>query len=184
MLRSERNQVIISLNLITKYVPGQQPKTGLGTLDVSVSHATFGDTFSHSIGGLVRLPTVTNGVTSNDTELRGLYGLRWTAERSSLTVQNMIAQSVIVPPGSSWTSYDDVQVAPAPYVGRQTFAILYDGRCFFTRGGLYASTVGPNVVAELWPGAKLNVYDTFGIGTSGQTSLWHYRFQAALSAKF
>jgi hypothetical protein len=177
------NQFNINIPLVTSYAATRPPKTGLGNITLFVSHADLGEGYSHSIGGELWLPTATNGVRSNDTQLRPMYGIRWSGRRNSFTLDNTFAQSIIVPPGTSWTSYYDFKMAAAPYAGSGTFAVYYEGRFLFTLGGTYASAIGPNIVTKLWPGATLNAYDIWGIGASGQTNLWRYRCQFNLTQR-
>jgi hypothetical protein len=183
--RRHHTQFNINIPITTSYAPTRLPKTGLGNISLLVNHAHLGEGSSQSVGVELWLPTATNGVRSNDTELRPMYGLRWTGRRSnfSFTLDNTFAQSIIVPPGSTWTSYYDFRMAAAPYAGNGTFAVLYEGRFLFTLGGTYASAIGPNVVAKLWPGATLNAYDIWGIGASGQTNLWRYKAQFTLTQR-
>jgi hypothetical protein len=175
-------QYNINIPLTTSYAATRPPKTGLGNISFLVSHIDLGEGYSHSEGLELRLPTATNGVRSNDTQLRPMYGLRWTGKRKNLsfTLDNTFAQSIIVPPGSTWTSYYDFKMAAAPYAGKGAFAVLYEGRFLFTLGGTYASAIGPDVVTKLWPGATLTSYDIWGIGASGQTNLWRYKAQLNL----
>jgi hypothetical protein len=177
--KRHHTQYNLNIPITTSYAPTRPPKTGLGNIALSVSHVDLGEGYSHSEGVELWLPTATNGVRSNDTQLRPLYGLRWTGRRNnfSFTLDNTFAQSIIVPPGSTWTSYYDFRMAATPHAGHGTFAVLYEGRFLFTLGGTYASAIGPNVVANLWQGATLNAYDIWGIGASGQTNLWRYKAQ-------
>jgi hypothetical protein len=183
--RRHHTQFNINIPLVTSYAATRPPKTGLGNISLYVGHVDLGEGYSHTLAGELRLPTVTNGVSSNDTQVRTMYGLRWTGRHAnfSYTLDNTFAQSIIVPPGSTWTSYYDFKMAAAPYAGNGTFAVFYEGRFLFTLGGTYASAIGPNVVAKLWPGATLNAYDIWGIGTSGQTNLWRYKCQFNLTQK-
>lgn len=176
-------QFNLNIPLVTSYAATRPPKTGLGNITIYVGHVLLGTGYSHTLAGELWLPTVTNGVRSNDTQLRPMYGIRWSGKRNSFTLDNTFAQSVIVPPGSTWTSYYDFRMAAAPYAGHGTFAVFYEGRFLFTLGGTYASAIGPNVVTKLWPGATLNAYDIWGIGASGQTNLWRYKTQFNLTQR-
>jgi len=183
--KRHHTQYNINIPILTSYAPTRPPKTGLGNISLMISHIDLGEGYSHSAGVELWLPTATNGVRSNDTQLRPLYGLRWTGRRShfSFTLDNTFAQSIIVPPGSTWTSYYDFRMAATPYAGNGTFSVFYEGRFLFTQGGTYASAIGPNVGAKLWPGATLNAYDIWGIGASGQTNLWRYKCLVNVTAK-
>jgi hypothetical protein len=180
--KRHHTQYNVNIPITTSYAPTRPPKTGLGNVALSVNHVDLGEGYSHSEGVELWLPTATNGVRSNDTQLRPMYGLRWTGRRHnfSFTLDNTFAQSIIVPPGSTWTSYYDFRMAATPHAGHGTFAVLYEGRFLFTLGGTYASAIGPNAIANLWSGATLNAYDIWGIGASGQTNLWRYKAQLNL----
>jgi hypothetical protein len=183
--KRHHTQYNINIPIVTSYAATRPPMTGLGNISLYVAHVDLGENYSHTLAGELRLPTATNGVSSNDTQLRPMYGLRWSGPRGnfSFTLDNTFAQSIIVPPGSTWTSYYDFKMAAAPRVGNGTFAAFYQGRFIFTKGGAYASAIGPNVVTKLWPAATLNAYDIWGIGTSGQTNLWRYKLQLNLTVK-
>jgi hypothetical protein len=176
-------QYNINIPIVTRYAATGPPMTGLGNVSLYAAHVDLGEGYSHTLAGELRLPTATNGVSSNDTQLRPMYGIRWSGPRASFTLDNTFAQSIVVPPGSTWTSYYDFKMAAAPLVSHGTFAAFYQGRFIFTKGGTYASAIGPNVVAKLWPAATLNAYDIWGIGASGQTNLWRYKLQLNLTVK-
>lgn len=181
--KKHHNEYSINIPLVTKYTDNKPPKTGLAQIFLYAAHVNTSEKFDHSVAAELYLPTVTNNANSNDTEVRALYGLRWIDRPASLTMQNTFAQSVSVPPGSSWTSYYDLKLAAAPHVGRGTFAVFYESRVLFTQGGTYTSAVGPNIVTALWKGATLNAFDIWGIGANGQTNLWRYRVQANFSQR-
>jgi hypothetical protein len=183
--KRHHNQYNINIPITTGYSSTGPPKTGLGNISLAFTHIDLGEGYSHTEGVELWLPTATNGVRSNDTQLRPLYGLRWIGRRHnfSFTLDNTFAQSIIVPPGSTWTSYYDFRMAAVPYAGKGTFAVFYEGRFLFTLGGTYASAIGPNITAKLWPGATLNAYDIWGIGASGQTNLWRYKAQFNLTQR-
>ena len=181
--RKSNTEYGIHIPLITNYPVNAPPTSGLGKIIVYAIHGIGGRDMSHSIGFELWLPTVANHVQSDDTQMRLLYGARWGAQHGSVTSGFTFAQSVIVPPGSRWNSFADEKLALAPHAAHGTFAVFYEGRSIFNQGGTYASAIGPNLITTIGPRAALNAYETWGIGNSGQTNLWHYKIQATASMR-
>ncbi len=181
---SKRRSIKIYLPLVTSFAAMRAPKSGLGSIALVYIDGVKGQAFDHALVGELWLPTVTNGVKSDDMQVRPHYDVRWRWNSGGLSLENRFAQSVIVPPGSSWTSYYDLSATPYVLTPRSgAVALLYEARVNFARGGIFVSAIGPSITANIGRATTLSAFDIWGIGGNGQANLWRYRVQAQVSAK-
>jgi hypothetical protein len=181
---SKRRSVKIYLPFVTSFAATRAPKSGLGNIAFVYTDSVKGEAFDHALVGELWLPTVTNGVKSDDTQLRPHYDVRWRWSSGGLSLENRFAQSVIVPPGSSWTSFYDLRATPYVSTARSgAVALLYEARVNLARGGIFVSAIGPSVSANIGKATTLSAFDIWGIGGNGQANLWRYRVQAQINAK-
>lgn len=181
---SKRRSMKIYLPLVTSFAATRAPKSGLGNIAFVYTDSVKGQAFDHALVGELWLPTVTNGVKSDDTQVRPHYDVRWRWSNSGLSLENRFAQSVIVPPGSSWTSFYDLRATPYVSTARSgAVALLYEARVNFALGGIFVSAIGPSITANIGRATTLSAFDIWGIGGNGQANLWRYRVQAQVNAK-
>lgn len=182
-------QLQIRLPFITRYPiapnpysPNADPFSGLGNAELRYSYNVVSKTLDHSLTAGVAFPTETNGVQSNDTELKFLYATRWKWTAASLAYSNEYDQTVIRPPGARSTSFyegklslPDVAFIDSPAARGIKISAIYNFRVLFNRGGIYQSAIG-GVINGNVNDVALNLVDTWGIGAHG---LWKYRFESS-----
>jgi hypothetical protein len=175
----------IRIPFLTKYPLMGNPYSGLGNIELSYSYNVPGSDFDHSLQARLSLPTAANNVSSNDTQLKGFYTTKWKFKGGSFIYTNEYDQSIIVPPGSSWTSYyEGLLVGPntAFNIARGIkFAGVYDFRILMDTNGLYKQAAGGQIFGN-FNDVAVSVTDTWG-GTS-VNALWKYQFEFNATAKF
>ncbi|HME82420.1 MAG TPA: hypothetical protein VKF82_10115 [Candidatus Eremiobacteraceae bacterium] len=176
-------QLSVNVPLVTSYQSGLAPKSGLGNVSIVYAFPRVGRRSDHTLSAEIELPTVTNDVKSNDTQLRPHYDFRLYSERGGVLLQNTFVQSISVPPGSSWSSYYDLKAQP--YVESKTsgsLSLFYEARVNLALGGVYVSALGPSVVGRIGRRFSVSAFDIWGLGANSQNLLWRYKVQALLSA--
>ncbi len=176
-------QLNVNIPLVTSYSAGRAPQSGLGNIGIVFAFPRAGPHSDRTFSAELVLPTVTNNVKSDDTQLRPHYDFRLYSDRGGLLLQNTFVQSVIVPPGSTWSSYYDLKALP--YVDAKTsgsVSLFYEARVNFALGGVYVSALGPSVVGRLGRRFSVSAFDIWGLGANSQNLLWRYKVQALLSA--
>lgn len=125
-----------------------------------------------------------NAVQSLDTELKGFYNLKWKFPGASIAYTNEYDQTVIHPPGSSWTSYYEGKLTLPEYhfkhIRGLKFSAIYNFRVLFDTGGIYKSAAGGTLFGNIQNLALL-IIDTWGIGSNG---LWKFKLEANATVKF
>jgi len=177
-------QLSVNIPWVTSYSPGRAPQSGLGNVSIMYALPRTGSHSDRTIAAEIVLPTVTNNVKSNDTQLSPHYDFRLYTARGGVLLQNTFVQSIIVPPGSSWSSYYDLKAQP--YVDTKTsgsVSLFYEGRINLALGGVYVSSLGPSLVARLGRRFTLTAFDIWGLGANSQNLLWRYKVQGLLSAR-
>lgn len=194
-LRYDRNlwdtcaQLQIRLPFITKYPtepnsysPNTNPYSGFGNAELRYSYNETSPTFNHSLQVGAAFPTESNGVESNDTQLKFFYNVKWKWKGGSVAYVNEYDQTVIRPPGASETSYyegqltlPDVSFVDSPAWSGLKFSTVYTFRTFFNQGGIYKSALGGTFYGNI-NDVALNVVDSWGIGGNG---LWKYKVEAS-----
>jgi len=181
-LWNKNAQIRIRIPEWTSYPNSGPAFSGLGSIELGYSYSVSNPTFDHYLEGRVALPTVGYGVQSNDTELKAFYGPKWKWRGGSASFVSEYDQTIIKPPGSSWTSYYDgtLTVPSVPIFPGVKLAAIYEGRFVFSSGGIYKSVAGGTLFGSI-KNVALSVIDTWGIGANG---LWRYRFEANATARF
>ena len=111
-LWNDNAQLRIRIPIITKWSQTAPTLSGLGNIELGYSYAVSSKIFDHYLELRVSTPTAANNASSNDTELKGFYNLKWRSPGFNVSYSNEYDQTIIKPPGSTWTSY---------YEGKLTF---------------------------------------------------------------
>jgi hypothetical protein len=177
--------VQIRIPIITKYPTMGNPFSGLGNIELGYSYNVASPTFNHSLEFRGSFATATNNVSSNDTQLKGFYTTKWKWKGGALIYANEYDQSIIVPPGSSWTSYYEGKLTVPEYAFRNLkglkFNAFYNFRELFDSGGKFKDALGGTLFGNLG-NVALSATDSWGLG-SGSTALWRYKFEFNLTAR-
>ena len=177
--------VQIRIPIITKYPTMGNPFSGLGNIELGYSYNVASPTFNHSLEFRGSFATATNNVSSNDTQLKGFYTTKWKWKGGALIYANEYDQSIIVPPGSSWTSYYEGKLTVPEYAFRNLkglkFNAFYNFRELFDSGGKFKDALGGTLFGNLG-NVALSATDSWGLG-SGSTALWKYKFEFNLTAR-
>lgn len=168
----------------------EHPKTGrayggMGNISLGYSYVVPGPDFDHSLEARVALPTAVNGVKSNDTELKGLYALKWRLHPGAVSYINEFDQTIVRPPGANWTSYYDGKLAAGEFGLVRAFkgSAFYESRFVFSAGGVYRSAAGVNLFGKLGKAVAFSATGSWGVGTPGQTGLWKYKYEMNVTAR-
>jgi hypothetical protein len=187
-------QLQIRLPLVTVYpttnvahTTTANPISAFGNAELRYSYRVDTPTFVHAIGIGVEFPTAGGGVQSIDTELKFLYATKWKWKSGSVAYASEYDQTVVLPPGSRYTSYyqgtltlpNYAFVDSAAWKGLKISGI-YEYRVLSNEGGIVDSAVGGILNGDL-NDVALNVIDTWGTGSHG---LWRYKFEATAAARF
>jgi len=199
-LRYDRNlwntcaQLQIRLPWITKYPtapvvpysPDANPYSGFGNAELRYMYSVAAPTFDHTLTAGVAFPTESNGVESIDTQLKLFYVCKWKWSGGALASTNEYDQTVIRPPGASYTSYYEQEMTvpyysfvDSPAWNGLKISASYTGRIFFN-GGPFKSAVG-GIINGTINDVALSLRDTWGVGTNG---LWKYKVEGNLTARF
>lgn len=184
-LRNNNAQIKARFPILTKFPVSGAPFSGFGNFELGYSYSAKGPAFAHVLEIRGAFPTEGNHVESPDTQIKGFYNLKWTHPGWAINYSNEYDQTVIKPPGASWTSYYEGKLtlpdyAPIHAHPRFKIAAIYNFRVLFDSGGIFKSAAG----ATLFGGFNdlaLSIIDTWGIGEHG---LWRYKFEANFSARF
>ncbi len=186
-------QLQVRLPFMTKYPAaspssssGETPYSGFGNAELRYYYGNVAPTFDHSIEVGAAFPTETNGVVSNDTQLKFFYNLKWKWDGGSVAYSNEYDQTVIRPPGAGDTSYyEGLLTLPAwsfadsPAWRGLKLSAIYDYRVLFSDNDLYQSAVG-GIMSGTVNDFAINVTDSWGIGPYG---LWKYRVEATAAVR-
>jgi hypothetical protein len=178
-------QLRIRIPLVTRYPLAGNPRSGLGKIELGYSYNVTSPAFDHSLEFRVALPTESNHVTNDSTQLKAFYVTKWKWTGGSIAYSNELDQTVIKPPGSSWTSYYEGKLALPDYAfvhalrGLKVSA-LYIYRVLFGEGSEVRDAAGGTLYGNL-NAVALSVTDTWGLGGH---PLWRYRFEANATASF
>ena len=177
------SQIHLRVPFITNYPLVGNPTTGLGNLELGYSYNVTAPTFDHSLEIRGVFATAANGVQSLDTQLKGFYNLKWKWSAGSVAYTNEYDQTVIHPPGSTWTSYYEGKLSLPEYAFQNIrglkFSAIYNFRVLFDTGGIYKSAAGGTLFGNI-KNVALLIIDTWGIGPN---SLWKYKFEFNVTAK-
>lgn len=194
-LRYDRNlwdtcaQLQIRLPFITRYPtepnaysPNANPYTGFGNAELRYSYSVASTNFDHALEAGVAFPTATDGVESLETVLKFFYTTKWKWSGGSIAYTNEYDQTVIQPPGASYTSYyegkltlPNVSFIDSPALRGVKFSAIYNYRVLFNDHGIVQDAVG-GIVSGNAGDVGLLVIDSWGIGRYG---LWKYKVEAS-----
>lgn len=184
-LWNSNSQVRLRVPFITNYPLVGNPNSGLGNMELGYSYNVTSPAFDHSLEIRGAFPTsVSNTVQSRDTQLKGFYNLKWKFNGGSIAYTNEYDQTIIHPPGSSWTSYYEGKLTLPEYAFKHVkglkFSAIYNFRFLFDSGGIYKSAAGGTLFGNIHNVALL-IIDTWGVSTNG---LWKYKLEFNATAKF
>ena len=182
-LWNDNAQLRIRIPIITKFSATGPTISGLGNIELGYSYGVTSKTLDHYLEARISTATAANGASSNDTELKGFYNLKWKMNGFNVAYSNEYDQTIIKPPGSSWASYyegkltfPDVAVMPG-----LKFSTFYNYRVLFDTGGIFKEAIGGTIFGNL-NDVAVSITDSWGIG--GLSALWHYKLEANLTARF
>jgi hypothetical protein len=181
-LGSDCAQIRLRVPVITKWPVLGNPYSGLGNLELGYGYYWSSKTFSYSLEFRVAAPTNANNVDNHDTELKGFYTTQWKWPSWALTYYNEYDQSIIKPPGSTWTSYYEGKLTIPDYKFAKRFKIsaFWNYRILFDTGGIFKDALGTTIFGGYnW--LALSFTDSWGLGAN---ALWKYKFEANATAKF
>jgi hypothetical protein len=177
----------IRIPIITKYPTTGNPYSGLGNIELGYSYNVASKTFDHSLQARIALPTEDNNVDSYDTQLKFFYDVKWKFNGLSVAYSNEYDQSIIRPPGTSYTSYYEGKLTlpgysfvDAPGWRSLKLSAIYNYRFVFNKGGIFQPAAGFIMFGNL-NDVALNVIDTWGMG---EHALWKYQIEATAVARF
>jgi len=182
-LRNDNAVIRIRIPYWTQYPLAGNPYSGLGNIELGYSYNVAAKPFDHSLEFRVAFPTTTNHVVSNDTQIKGFYTTKWKYTDWSVIYVNEYDQSIIVPPGASWTSYYEGKLDIPNYkvTPGLTVAAIYNFRVLFdTAGTPFKPAIGGTVFGNLGPVA-ISLTDTWGYGPN---ALWKYKPEINVTGKF
>lgn len=172
---------------VTPYSPNANPYSGFGNAELRYIYAVTAKTFDHSLVVGAAFPTQSNGVESIDTQLKFFYNVKWKWNGGAIASTNEYDQSVIRPPGASYTSlYEQELTLPywsfvdSPNWKGLKLSATYTSRVYFNDGSIYKSAVGYMFNGSI-NDVGLSLRNTWGIGANG---LWKYKVEANASARF
>jgi hypothetical protein len=187
-------QIQIRLPFITKYPtspvlpysPDANPYSGFGNAELRYIYAVTAKTFDHSLVAGIALPTQSNGVDSIDTQLKFFYNVKWKWDGGAIASTNEYDQTIIRPPGASYTSYYEQELTlpywsfiDSPSLKGLKLSATYTGRVLFNDGSTYKSAIGYMVNGSIGNVAMF-LRNTWGIGANG---VWKYKVEANASAR-
>jgi hypothetical protein len=178
-------QMRIRIPFITKYPAIGNPYAGLGNMELGYGYYVKGSPLDHSLEARLAFPTEVNNVDSIDWILKGFYTTKWKWTGGAVSYVNEYDQTIIRPPGASYTSYYEGKLSLPDYVlipgaNDMKFSAIYNYRVLFDSGGILKSAVG----GTIFGGANdvaVSITDTWGLGEHG---LWRYKFEANLTVRF
>lgn len=186
-LWTDNAQIKLRLPSYTVFPLTGNPYSGYGNTELGYWYGIKGDTLDHSLEIRAAFPTATNGVQSLDTQLKGFYNLKWKLGNGlAINYLNEYDQTIIKPPGASWTSYYEGDLTlpywafAEGYPGLKLSAFYYY-RVLFDSGAAFKDALGVNLAGSM-KDVSLTLTDTWGLG--GGSKLWLYKFEANLSARF
>lgn len=183
-LRNKNAQLRIRIPVFTKHPEAGTPFAGLGNIELGYSYSVKAPAFNHSLEIRSAFASESNGVQSQDTELKGFYTVKWKWPGGAVSYINEFDQTIVKPPGAEWTSYYEGKLTLPDYAFRALpglkVSAVYNFRVLFDTGGIYKPAAGATLFGNLNQVA-LSVIDTWGIGKNG---LWRYKFEANATARF
>ncbi len=181
-LWNDNAQLRIRIPIITKWSATGPTISGLGNIELGYSYSDSSKIFDHYLEARVSTPTAANGASSNDTELKAFYNVKWKTPGFNVGYSNEYDQTIIKPPGSTWTSYYEGKLTfpDAKVMPGLTFSTFYNYRVLFDSYGVFKDAIGATVFGNL-NDVALSITDSWGIG--GFSALWHYKLEVNATAR-
>ena len=178
-------QLKVRIPFVTRYPIVGNTYSGLSNIELGYSYGVKAKPFDHTLEFRVALPTAVNNVDSLDTQLKGFYTIKWKQPGWALSYTNEYDQTIIQPPGASYTSYYEglLQLPDyilVPEVPGLKLSAIYNYRVLFDSGGIWKGALGGTLFGSI-NDVALSVTDTWGVGEHG---LWKYKFEAKAAARF
>jgi hypothetical protein len=186
-LWNDSAQFRIRLPYITKFPLQGNPYASIGDIEAGYNYNVTSKTFDHSLEFRIALPTAQNGVDNTDTELKAFYTIKWKLNGFNIGYTNEYDQSILTPPGSTYTSYYEGKLTLPDYAFKSLpglkFSAFYNYRVIFQGppGVQFKDALGGYLFGNLGDLA-LSVTDSWGLGNS-PTALWKYKFEANATYK-
>ncbi len=184
-LWNQHAQIRVQVPVITKYSQKKATYAGLGNIQVSYIYLIDDPRYAHFIQATIVPPTATYGVQGGDTEFQAYYGSKWKWRTGSISAVSEVEQTFIAPPGQKWASFYDLKTAlPDTEIARHVrAAVVYEGKVNFANHGVYESAAGLAVDGVISGNVGLTLYDGWGIGATGQSTMWRYKMEIAANAR-
>ena len=172
-------QLRIRIPFVTRYPVIGNTYSGLSNIELGYSYNVKSTPFDHSLEFRIALPTAVNNVDSLDTQLKGFYTTKWKQPGWAISYTNEYDQTIIRPPGSSYTSYYEGKVQLPDYilvpeVPGMKLSAFYNYRVLFDSGGIVKDALGGTLFGSI-NDVALSVTDSWGLG---ENALWKYKFEA------
>lgn len=166
--------------------PTARPYTGFGNAEVRYSYNVTAPTFDHSLQAGFVLPTESNGVESYDTRFKAFYNVLWKWDGGSIAYTSKFDQTIIRPPGASYTSYYEGKLTLPSYAFANAlrglnFSGIYDYRAFFDATTPDFKSAAGGVINGSFNDVAFSLSGTSGLGLNG---LWRYKIEASAVARF
>ena len=181
-LWNDNAQFRIRLPYITRFPVAGNPYYSIGNIELGYNYSVASKTFDHSLEFRVALPTAQQGVESTDTQLKAFYTTKWKFPGWALSYANEYDQTVIQPPGSTYTSYYEGKLTLPDYQFAKGVKVsaFWNYRILTDSGGKFKDALGGTIFGGM-NDVALSVTDSWGLGNN---ALWKYKFEANLTAKF
>ena len=182
-LWNDNAQFRLRIPIVTQFSQTKSTLSGLANIEVGYSYGVTSKTFDHYLEARVSLPTAVNtGVSSNDTQLKGFYNLKWKLKDFNIAYSNEYDQTIIKPPGSSWTSYYEGKLTFPDFklLPGLKFSTFYNYRVLFDSYGVWKDALGATLYGNM-NDVALSITDSWGVG--GSNSLWRYKLELNATAR-
>lgn len=175
-------QLRIRIPIITRFPISGNPFSGLGNIELGYSYNARSSSLDHSLEVRFAFPTEANNVESDDTQLKLFYTDKWKWPGGALTYLNEFDQTVIHPPGASWTSYYEGKLTVPDYMISKGLKLsaIYNYRLLFDSNSTVKDAAGAVISGNI-NDVAISVYDTWGVFDN---ALWRYKFEVNATAKF
>ena len=172
-------QLRIRIPFVTRYPIIGNTYSGLSNIELGYSYNVKSKPFDHSLEFRIALPTAVNNVDSLDTQLKAFYTTKWKYPGWAVSYTNEYDQTIIRPPGASYTSYYEGKLQLPDYilvpeVPGMKLSAFYNYRILSDSGGIVKDALGGTLFGSI-NDVALSVTDSWGLG---HNALWKYKFEA------
>jgi hypothetical protein len=180
-LWNDNAQIRLRVPFVTMFPTVGATFSGMSNIELGYSYGVTSKTLDHYLEMRVSLPTAVNGSTSNDTQLKGFYNLKWRFNGWNIAYSNEFDQTIIKPPGSSWTSYYEGKLTTpgVTLVKGVSISGIYNYRFVFDSGGIFKDVAGGTIYGNI-KNVALSITDSWQLGAN---ALWRYNFEANATAR-